>query len=260
MNGISFIPTKNYFPNTGKKSFLVLHATAGGNSAQAIANYFISTEGTNNPVSSHYIVGQDGHIIQMVDEKDGAFANGVVNSPNWQGNPNIYTISIEFVKSSTDNSDPLTEVQKQSGFSLIEDICNRNGIGKYPADMNTGIVGHFAIDPVNRARCPGNFPWQELWSYLINGGKKPVQTPSTNQLKAMNDCWDSVLKNMVQGPAPKNTSIFNDWCHNYINGEYYGPPLCHEYQSVDWNGNLIFVQEFARGRAEFSNGKVSWYV
>lgn len=167
--GAIWSPNNNFFPDTGKKSFLILHGTAGGSSAQGIADYFKGTEGSSNPVGSNYIVDQAGVVIQTVAEKDGAYAQGVVNNPNWQGNPNLYCISIEHVKSSTDNSDALTPAQQAASFPLIKDICQRNGIGMHDADDTTGITGHFAIDPVNRARCPGNYPWQDLWNYLQGG-------------------------------------------------------------------------------------------
>ena len=164
-----WIPNNNFFPNTGKKSFIILHGTAGGDTAQGIANYFKGTEGTANPVSSHYIVGKDGTIVQCIAEKDGSYGNGIVNNPNWTNNPNYYTISIEHVKSTSDNSEPLTPAQQAASFALIKDICQRNGIGMHDADDKTGITGHFSIDPVNRSRCPGTFPWDALWAYL-NGG------------------------------------------------------------------------------------------
>src|SRR5437660_1026753 len=117
--GAVWSPSNNFFPNTGRKSFVILHATAGGSSAEGIVAYFRSTEGSNNPVSSHYVVGQDGHVLQVVAEKDGSYANGVVNNPDWLGNPNMYTISIEFVKSSTDNSDQLTDAQKRADQNYL---------------------------------------------------------------------------------------------------------------------------------------------
>jgi len=168
-NGAVWSPNNNYFSNTGKKSFIILHGTAGGSSAESIAKYFRSTEGGGSPVSSHYIVGQDGHVIQTVAESDGAYANGVANNPNWTGNPNYYTISIEHVKSSTDNGDPLTPAQQVASFALIKDVCIRNGIEMHDADDETGITGHFSIDPVNRSRCPGTFPWEQLWAFLKDG-------------------------------------------------------------------------------------------
>jgi len=172
-------PNNNFFPDTGKKSFIIVHGTAGGSSAQGIADYFKSTEGGSEPVSSHYIVGQDGTVVQTISEKDGSYANGVVNNPNWTGNPNYYTISIEHVKLSTDNSNALTPEQQKSSFALIKDICQRNGIGMHEADNNTGIAPHASIDPINRARCPGALDWNALWTYL-NGGDQPMTIDLTN--------------------------------------------------------------------------------
>src|SRR5258708_37173511 len=94
-----WMPNNNFFANTGTKSFVILHATGGGSTAQSIATFFQGTENSNNPVSSHYIVGKDGAVVQTIRESDGSYANGVVNNANWTGNPNYYTISIEFVKS-----------------------------------------------------------------------------------------------------------------------------------------------------------------
>src|SRR5690348_17254876 len=117
------IENGNAFPgrNGLKPSFIILHGTAGGTSAQAIANYFASTQGGANPVSSHYVIGQDGIIIQCVAEVDGAWANGYLSTghdPWWdpQINPNNITISIEHCKPSPDNSDALTPAQQEASF------------------------------------------------------------------------------------------------------------------------------------------------
>ena len=75
--GAIWLPNNNYFANTGKKSFLILHGTAGGSSAQEIASYFKGTEGSDNPVSSNYIVDQAGVVVQTVLEKDGAWAQEI---------------------------------------------------------------------------------------------------------------------------------------------------------------------------------------
>lgn len=259
-----WMPNNNFFADTGKKSFLILHATAGGNSAQEIANYFKGTEGTANPVSSHYIVGQDGTVVQTVLEKDGAYAQGVVNNSNWLGNPNMYCISIEHVKASTDNSDALTPAQQAASFLLLKDICQRNGIGMHEADDTTGITSHAAIDPINRARCPGNYPWDELWTYLQEGTQPMTNPqPTANQIKAANDSWNSVLKNTAAGPAPTGSGIYQQWLASLIDGIFYGPPLTHEYGSIDWNGNAIIVQEFAHARCEWrpgpGGGLLGWY-
>jgi Negative regulator of beta-lactamase expression len=255
-SGAIWLPNNNFFPNTGKKSFLILHGTAGGYSSQGIANYFKGTEGTKNPVASNYIVDQAGVIVQTVLEKDGAYAQGVVTNPNWQSNPNDYCISIEHVKTSTDNSDALTPAQQAASFPLIKDICKRNKIGMHDADNQTGITGHFSIDPINREHCPGTFPWQELWKYL-QGEPMPL---TQFQQQAADEEWDCILKdNSEIGVAPKGTGIYQTWLADYQQGIFYGPPVGHERTGIDWNGNPIIKQQFQYAHVEWSHGLLGWY-
>lgn len=49
--------------------WLILHGTAGGSSAEAIGHWF---QDPAAQASTHYVVGQDGHVVQCVDE--GLFA------------------------------------------------------------------------------------------------------------------------------------------------------------------------------------------
>lgn len=179
----------NCFQGTNHPRFIVIHGTAGGTSAQAIAKYFVTAK-----VSSHYVIGVDGIIVRCIKESDGAWANGVVTGIPTQNlpfreygdglhrdywwhtsdlNPNNETISIEHCKNSDDNSDELTPEQEESSFWLIADICKRHNIPMRFADRDGGITGHFSIDPVDRSKCPGNYPWQKLFSYLR--GEEPVK-------------------------------------------------------------------------------------
>lgn len=177
--GALWMPNANFFVNRDghKPLYIILHGTAGGTSAQGIANYFLSTVRTNNPVSSHYVIGTDGTVVQMVSESDGAWANGYLSTGHaafWDAtlagaNPNDITISIEHCKSSADNSDVLTNAQQAASFKLQYDICKRWGIPMRAANASGGITGHFSLDPINRANCPGPYPWNALWNYLQGG-------------------------------------------------------------------------------------------
>jgi N-acetyl-anhydromuramyl-L-alanine amidase AmpD len=197
------IRNSNAFPGRYglKPRWVILHGTAGGTSAQAIATFFQSTQGSNNPVSAHYVIGQDGQIAQCNDEADGAWANGVVTAghdPWWSDsdnpNPNNVTISIEHCKPDDANATALTPAQQASSFWLTKDICARNGIPMRAADASGGITGHYSIDPINRARCPGAFDWNALWNYLNSGGNTTMTTipqgwtdnPQTGVLTAPN--------------------------------------------------------------------------
>lgn len=155
---------EGYTPN-----YIILHGTAGFTRAEDVAAYFAqeSTEASTN-----YVIGQDGTIIRCVAEEDAPWANGGVEpgcDPWWNTgiNPNLITISIEHVKPHTDNSDELTDAQKQASFALVKDICSRWNIPRRSADGNGGITGHFSMQPQSRAHCPGPYPWDELWQYLL---------------------------------------------------------------------------------------------
>jgi N-acetyl-anhydromuramyl-L-alanine amidase AmpD len=174
-----FVNEQRTFINQNDHTFLVLHKTASGGSAQNIATFF-----ANDPAmaSTHYIVGQDGEIVQAVLEKDGAGGNCCLETGHASFLPlgvnlNVKSVSIEHVDPASDNSTPLTDAQKTASFRLVAHICERHNIPKRRAtgDGQGGIIGHNDIAPQSRARCPGNYPWNELFSYL-QGGTNMVPT------------------------------------------------------------------------------------
>lgn len=186
---MQYIQSPNCWPDRSgyQPSWIILHGTAGFETAEQVAAFFGSTA---SQVSSHYVVGQDGTIIQCVQESAAAWADGGVTGPSgvsgdgvhhddwWdtQPNPNLVTISIEHVKPSTDNSDQLTQAQQAASFALITGICARWGIPKRYADQDGGITGHYSMDPINKSRCPGPYPWTALWTYLQQQGASMIPT------------------------------------------------------------------------------------
>lgn len=159
-----------------KPKYIVLHGTAGGTSAENVANYLRTSD---VQASAHFVIGQDGHVVQCVDCNASAWANGVLTPGHAPFlpplvNPNLYTISIEHVKSSTDNSNQLTERQHDASFKLIECLCDTYGIPKRPADAQDGVATHADFDPVSRSRCPGPYPHNQLYAYL-NRSKNMTQ-------------------------------------------------------------------------------------
>ncbi|CAF0728249.1 unnamed protein product [Adineta ricciae] len=139
------IPSPNYTPSRTKPiTCLVLHGTAGGGTIEWFLN-------PASKVSSHYVVGQDGRVTQMVHESDIAWHAGVVSPTSVfanKGNPNQFSIGIEFSRNKT-NDNIMPDVQISSGLDLVENIRTR-----YP-----NIVIYFH-DEISIGRiCPGpNFP------------------------------------------------------------------------------------------------------
>jgi N-acetyl-anhydromuramyl-L-alanine amidase AmpD len=233
-----------------KPSHIVLHGTAGGTTAQGIANYFATSDVT---ASAHIIIDQAGSIVQGISMDVAAWGNGILDHPRISFpasiNPNLYTISIEHVKAHTDNSDQLTPLQKIASFRVIQAICNHYGIDKKRGDSFSGIIEHADLDSVTRSRCPGPYPWDELLQFLKTGGQ-PV-APNKWQIADAEHEWKSTAA-LFGGTSPIYTSgIAERWRDHVYAGSRIGPPLTTEYDSTDWAGNAIKVQQFAHARCEW---------
>lgn len=266
---IQQIASPNYWSGRGGHvpRFVIGHGTAGFERAQDCAVYFAST---SSGVSAHYIVGLQGEIIQCVQESDTAWANGVISGipaalpfrefgdgvhcDAWWSpdvNPNYLTVSIEHLKPSTNNADSLTTAQQIASFELINAICERWNIPKRFADSQGGITGHFSMDPVNRSRCPGPYPWSALWDYFANNGENTVTTPNKWQIADAAAEWQSTASNFG-GKAPGyTTGIAQAWQSRVYQGRRMGPPMTLEEDSTDWSGNAIKVQQFLHARCEW---------
>ncbi|MBX5448692.1 N-acetylmuramoyl-L-alanine amidase [Thermogemmatispora sp.] len=176
--GALWCPSPNYFPGRRgqRPRWIIVHGTAGFASAEEVVAFFQHPE---TEASTHYVIGRDGRIFQLVREADAAWGNGVVSRGHdrwWEplGNPNYVTLSIEHHKLRRDNGDELTAAQKRASFLLIAHLCERHGIPRRWADAQGGITGHFSLDPEGRSYCPGPYPWDELFSYLA-GSDPPHQ-------------------------------------------------------------------------------------
>jgi N-acetyl-anhydromuramyl-L-alanine amidase AmpD len=252
-NGAIVIPNTNCFVERNGQTprWIILHGTAGGSSAQNIATYFQGTSATQNPVSAHYVIGQDGTIVQCNREQDGAWANGYVTSGLWWAdldeNPNNLTISIEHVKTTSDNSEPLTRAQQIASFQLIQHICLRHSIPMRQADASGGITGHFSIDPVNRARCPGTFPWGDLWQFLSEQGDNMLTIAQAHQFFQeieVDHRWRCKLNNIDIAYAILN--YYRTCTQVGLNGlSQFGLPLSGEEKVPGLDG--VVLQRFERG-------------
>jgi len=122
----------------------------------------------DSEVSSHFGVGKNGETHQYVDLIYPAWANGGVFKPDWpllikNSNPNYYTVSIEHEGYS---SEVMPEAQYQATLKLHKWLIDFFDI---PIDRDH-IIGHYRIDSVNKANCPGSgFPWDRLFEDLQGG-------------------------------------------------------------------------------------------
>jgi N-acetyl-anhydromuramyl-L-alanine amidase AmpD len=190
-------PSPNYWP--GRSGFavkyLVMHGTAGD--AQTSLNWLTNPAST---ASVHYLVDRQGHVYQLVDERNAAWGNGIPEQGSqFLGgpNPNLFTISIEHERN-VDNTSPITPEQQAASTALVADIRRRHG--------NLPLIPHSAISPQSRAHCPGpGFPMEAIDRDSLNKPPAPVK-PSAEGGDGKGPRF-LVTRRMMARTAPKLTAV-----------------------------------------------------
>src|SRR5690606_34663778 len=143
-----WVPSPNHDPRD--PIIIVLHATEQQSAEESLVT--LSTANAGGPVSSHYLVGDDGRIYQLVDESRRAWHAG---GGRWGTMTDLNSASIG-IEIDNDGSEPFTDAQVSSLLVLLEDICQRHGIPR------TAVIAHADLAPT-RKRDPGaHFPWATL--------------------------------------------------------------------------------------------------
>ncbi|MFN3430772.1 MAG: N-acetylmuramoyl-L-alanine amidase, partial [Candidatus Sericytochromatia bacterium] len=125
------MPSPNRNSRGGAKiDTIVLHHTAGGGTAQDVGRYF---QNPANEVSSHYIVGKDGTIVQPVADGDRSWHAG---PSEFKGRTDVndFSLGIEIVNRG-DGKDPYTDAQYVALGKLVAFMMSEYGI---PMDRLTG--------------------------------------------------------------------------------------------------------------------------
>ncbi len=149
-------------------------------------------------VSSHYMVFEDGEVVQMVPEALRAHHAGV---SFWAGDTDINSrsIGIEIANPGHDYDYPdYPDRQMSAVIELCRDILARNAI---PPDL---VLAHSDIAPTRKQDPGEKFPWAKLYESGIGLWVKPAPITSdgapTRSLK-QGDSGDAVAKLQKQFAA-----------------------------------------------------------
>ena len=152
INGISteWISTVNF--NLRKPNFIILHHTAQDSLAQTIKTFT-----TVKPqVSAHYVIADDGRVVQMVNDYLRAWHGG---NATWGKNTDINSASIG-IELDNNGIEPFSDPQIISLLALLTKLKKDYNI------PTQNIIGHSDIAP-SRKKDPSNlFPWKLL---ALNG-------------------------------------------------------------------------------------------
>jgi N-acetylmuramoyl-L-alanine amidase len=147
-NGIQteWISTVNF--NLRKPNFIIIHHTAQDSIQQTIKTFTKPSA----QVSSHYVIADDGHVVQMLNDYLRAWHAG---ASSWGKNTDINSSSIG-IELDNNGSEPFSEAQITSLMALLS---------KLKKDYNIpvqNIIGHSDIAPSRKKDPSALFPWKTL--------------------------------------------------------------------------------------------------
>jgi N-acetyl-anhydromuramyl-L-alanine amidase AmpD len=144
----TWVPSPNFEPR--RPVIIVLHATEQQSVAESLDT--LRTRNSGGPVSAHYLVGDDGHVYQLVDDGDRAWHAG---PGRWGTITDLNSASIG-IEIDNDGEEPFTRAQVDAVIRLLDDLTTRLDIPR------TQVIAHADLAP-ERKRDPGmRFPWREL--------------------------------------------------------------------------------------------------
>lgn len=144
----TWVPSPNH--DIRRPALIVLHFTNQHSAQESLDT--LRTKNGGGPVSSHYLVGADGHIYQLVSDQLRAWHAG---PGHWGTITDVNSASIG-IELDNDGSTPFAQPQIASLMRLLADLTERLHIPR------SQIVGHEDFAP-GRKDDPGQlFPWKQL--------------------------------------------------------------------------------------------------
>jgi len=134
---------------------------------------------------------------------------------------------------------PLTPAQKDASFKLVAYLAQKYHIAP------DHIKGHNSIDPIDRTRCPGNYPWEELWTYLKGATIDPADPTVGQYFTALPDGqWQcKQTGNILKAGMLNFYRSFGGGA--YCGLTYLGLPRSNEIPIAEYAS--VVKQEFERG-------------
>jgi N-acetylmuramoyl-L-alanine amidase len=147
-NGIQtkWISTVNF--NLRKPNFIIIHHTAQDSLQQTIKTFTL----TRTQVSAHYVIADDGTVVQMLNDYMRAWHAG---RGSWGKDTDLNSSSIG-IELDNNGTEPFSEAQITSLMALLSKLKKEYNI---PTE---NIIGHSDIAPSRKTDPSVLFPWKTL--------------------------------------------------------------------------------------------------
>ena len=152
--GAEVRPSPNFGPRIGYAApdMIILHYT-GMETGQAAEDWLCDPAGQ---VSSHYLVHEDGRIVQMVRERDRAWHAG---KSSWRGVTDINSCSVGIEIVNPGHALGYRDFPKPQIDAVIE-LCR--GIVARHAIVRERVLAHSDVAPGRKIDPGERFPWRRL--------------------------------------------------------------------------------------------------
>ncbi len=144
----TWVPSSNF--DARRPSLVVVHYTEQDSIAQSLDT--LRTRNSGGRVSSHYLIGADGRIYQLVADTERAWHAG---AGRWGTIADVNSASIG-IELDNDGATSFAEPQVASLLVLLDDLTRRYRIPR------THIIGHSDMAPGRKSDPGVLFPWQRL--------------------------------------------------------------------------------------------------
>ncbi len=131
-----------------KPNYVMIHHTAQQSTEQTIKTFHNQKVG----VSSHYVIGRDGKIVQMVNDFYRAHHAG---AGKWGNDTDLNSSSIGIELDNNGTTDPWPEVQIKALIHLLSYLKDTYKIPQ------ANFIGHMDYAPTRKID-PSRFPWKTL--------------------------------------------------------------------------------------------------
>ena len=133
---------------------VVIH-TAQGTLKGTVA--WFQTQGRKVPTASHYVIGEDGEIVQMVADEKKCWHAGSKQDPGM----NDRSIGIEHA-GWVDDGKPPTEAMLKASAKVTAVMCRKFGI---PVDRQH-IIGHCEVKGATHTDPGAEWPWERYMALV----------------------------------------------------------------------------------------------
>ncbi|MGE5386109.1 MAG: N-acetylmuramoyl-L-alanine amidase [Betaproteobacteria bacterium] len=146
LGAVNWRPSPNF--DERRPNFIIIHQTTSDSAEHALK----TLTDPQRKVSAHYLIGRDGKVFQLVDERQRAWHAG---QSWWGGNTDLNSSSIGIELDNT-GEEPFGDLQIAALIEVLRDLRERYRI---PA---ANIIGHSDVAPRRKVDPSRYFPWQML--------------------------------------------------------------------------------------------------